>query len=51
MAYGKRKVTVEYRDVTKDAAAMKEFLELSRGDRRVPLIDEAGTLTVGFGGS
>ena len=30
---------------------MKRFLELSGGDRRVPLILERGHVTVGFGGS
>jgi glutaredoxin 3 len=42
---------VEYHDVRKDAAAMERFLELSGGDRRVPLIVERGRLKVGFGGS
>jgi glutaredoxin 3 len=37
--------------VKKDPQAMKRFLELSGGDRRVPLIVEGGRLTVGFGGS
>jgi glutaredoxin 3 len=37
--------------VKRDAAAMKRFLELSGGDRRVPLIVERGRVTVGFGGS
>jgi glutaredoxin 3 len=37
--------------VRKDAAAMKRFLELSGGDRRVPLVYERGRVTVGFGGS
>ena len=31
---------VTYHDVKKDAAAMRRFLELSGGDRRVPLIVE-----------
>jgi hypothetical protein len=44
-------VRVEYRDVRKDAAAMRRFLELSGGDRRVPLIVEHGRVTVGFGGT
>lgn len=30
---------------------MRRFLELSGGDRRVPLIVEAGRVTVGYGGS
>jgi glutaredoxin 3 len=37
--------------VKKDPAAMSRFLELSGGDRRVPLILERGRVTVGFGGS
>ena len=34
-----------------DAAAMKRFLDLSGGERRVPLIVERGRVTVGFGGT
>jgi glutaredoxin 3 len=49
--YGKRGVKVEYFNVTKDAGAMKRFLDLSGGDRRVPLIQEEGRVTVGYGGS
>jgi glutaredoxin 3 len=30
---------------------MKRFLELSGGDRRVPLIVERGRVSTGFGGS
>ena len=42
---------VEYFDVKKDAEAMKRFLELGGGQRRVPLILEGGRVTVGFGGT
>ncbi len=51
MDFGKRGAKVEFLDVKKDAAAMKRFLELSGGDRRVPLIDEEGAITIGFGGT
>ena len=51
MAYGKRGVKVEYFNVQKDAAAMRRFLELSGGDRRVPLIQEDGRVTVGYDGT
>jgi hypothetical protein len=45
-------VEVTYHDVKKDAAAMRRFLELSGGDRRVPLIvEKSGRVSVGFGGS
>jgi len=30
---------------------MKRFLDLSGGERRVPLVVEDGRVTVGFGGS
>lgn len=46
-----RGVKVEYFDVEDDAAAMQRFLQLSRGDRRVPLIVEEGRVRQGFGGS
>jgi hypothetical protein len=37
--------------VKQDAAAMRRFLELSGGDRGVPLILEDGRVTIGFGGT
>jgi hypothetical protein len=40
-----------YVNVKKDAAGMKKFLEVSGGDRRVPLIVQGGRVSVGFGGS
>jgi len=49
--YAKRGYQVEYLDVQKEPAAMKRFLELSGGERRVPLIREDGKVTVGFGGT
>ena len=49
--FGKRGMKVEYFNLKKDEEAMKRFLELSGGDRRVPLIDEDGEITVGFGGT
>lgn len=42
---------MRYFNVKKDADAMKRFLELSGGDRRVPLIVDGGRVTVGFGGT
>lgn len=51
MDFGARNVKVEYLDVKKDPEAMKRFLALSGGQRRVPLIVEGGRVTVGFGGS
>ncbi len=42
---------MQYFNVKKDAEAMKRFLSLSGGERRVPLIVERGRVTVGFGGT
>jgi glutaredoxin len=49
--YAARGLAVEYFDVTRDAAAMRRFLELSGGERQVPLIVERGRTCAGFGGS
>jgi hypothetical protein len=49
--FGKRGFSVRYHDVKQDPAAMRRFLELSEGDRRVPLVDEGGRVSVGFGGT
>ncbi len=49
--YQKRGLAVEYLDVEEDPAAMRRFLELSKGDRRVPLIVDGGRISQGFGGS
>jgi glutaredoxin len=49
--YESRGVRVEYFDVKQDAAAMKRFLELSGGERRVPLLVERGRVSIGFGGT
>jgi glutaredoxin len=49
--YAGRGYQVEYFDVKLDPAAMARFLELSGGERRVPLIVERGRVTVGFGGT
>jgi len=42
---------VEYFNLKKDVAAMERFLDLSGGDRRVPLIEEDGRVTIGFNGT
>ena len=42
---------VAYRDVRKDPEAMRRFLELSGGERRVPLLVERGRVSIGFGGT
>lgn len=49
--YGTRGREVRFYDVKKDASAMERFLELSGGERRVPLIVDRGRVSVGFDGS
>ena len=49
--YAARGYEVRYFDVKRDAAAMRRFLALSGGDRRVPLVVEGGRTSTGFGGT
>jgi glutaredoxin 3 len=42
---------VQYVNVKKDAAALQRLLELTGGQRRVPVIEDGGKVTVGFGGT
>jgi len=51
VAFAKHGVEVEYFNVQVDQAALKAFLGLSGGERRVPLIVEEGRVTVGYEGS
>lgn len=51
MDFGKRGFEVRYVDVKKRAKALERFLELSGGDRRVPLIEQEGKVTIGFEGT
>ena len=48
--YGSRG-EVHYINIKKDAAALHRMLELTGGQRRVPVIVEDGTVTIGFGGT
>jgi glutaredoxin 3 len=50
VAFGTRGYEVTYFDVKKSAEALDRFLDLSGGDRRVPLIEEEGTISIGFDG-
>jgi glutaredoxin 3 len=49
--YTKRQVPFQYLNVKKDAGALKQMLEYSRGRREVPVIVDAGRVTIGFGGT
>jgi len=41
----------EYINVKKDPAQLARMLEYSKGQRRVPVIVEDGTVTIGYGGT
>ena len=42
---------LQYLNVKKDADALRRMLELTGGQRRVPVIVEDGKVTIGFGGT
>ena len=42
---------MQYVNVKKDAAGLQRMLELTGGQRRVPVIVNDGKVTVGFGGT
>jgi glutaredoxin 3 len=44
-------LTVIYRDVKEDDQALAAMLELTHGNRRVPVMVEGGKISIGFGGS
>jgi len=48
--YGSRG-EVQYVNVKKNADALRRMLELTGGQRRVPVIVEDGKVTIGFGGT
>ena len=43
--------SVEYINVKRDPAGLARMLELSGGQRRVPVIVQDGTVTIGYGGT
>lgn len=49
--YEARGVTVDYRNVKKNPADLREMLKHSGGRRLVPVIVEDGRVTIGFGGT
>jgi glutaredoxin 3 len=49
--YRDRGVAVRYVNVKKDPAGLAAMLEASGGRRQVPVIVEAGRVTIGFGGT
>jgi glutaredoxin 3 len=49
--YVARGLTVDYRNVKKSPDDLARMLEYSAGRRLVPVIVEAGRVTIGFGGT
>jgi glutaredoxin len=49
--YQARQVPVRYVNVKKDRAELDRMLALTGGRRQVPVIVEAGQVTIGFGGT
>lgn len=49
--YQARNVPVRYINVKKDRAELERMLALTGGRRQVPVIVEAGKVTIGFGGT
>ena len=50
-SYQQRGVRAEYIDVKKNPADLERMLTFSGGKRRVPVIVDAGKVTIGFGGT
>jgi glutaredoxin 3 len=49
--YSRRKVPFEYVNVLKDPEGLKRMLEYTDSRRSIPVIVEAGKVTIGFGGT
>ena len=50
-SYRAKGVPVEYVNVKRDPAGLDRMLALSGGKRRVPVIVDAGEVTIGYGGT
>jgi glutaredoxin len=49
--HAKRNVAFEYVNVVADPARLKEMLKYSKGVRKVPVIVEGTSVTIGFNGT
>jgi glutaredoxin len=49
--FSRRKIPFEYIDVLADDAGLERMLKLSNGRRQIPVIVDAGKVTIGFGGN
>lgn len=49
--FSRRRIPFEYVNVLADNDGLERMLEYSNGRRQIPVIVEAGKVTIGFGGS
>lgn len=49
--FARRKIPFEYINVLEDDAGLERMLKLTNGRRKIPVIIDAGKITIGFGGS
>ena len=49
--FSRRKIPFEYINVLQDDDRLQRMLKHSNGRRQIPVIVEAGKVTIGFGGS
>ena len=49
--FSRRKIPFEYINVLEDTDGLQRMLQYSNGRRHIPVIVDAGKVTIGFGGS
>lgn len=49
--FRRRKIKFDYVNVLEDPAGLARMLKVTNGRRNIPVIVEAGKVTIGFGGS
>jgi glutaredoxin 3 len=49
--FSRRKIPFEYINVLQDDDRLQRMLKYSNGRRQIPVLVEAGKVTIGFGGS
>jgi glutaredoxin 3 len=49
--FTRRKIPFEYINVLEDEAGLERMVQLTNGRRKIPVIVDAGKITIGFGGT
>jgi glutaredoxin 3 len=49
--FRRRKIKFDYVNVLEDRAGLERMLKITNGRRNIPVIVEAGKVTIGFGGT